>query len=276
MRRSLAVCLIAAAGLAGCGSSHHERIAPDRMLDQAAAHPIHSAQAQANVSLQLHGVERLSTPIRLRADGPYLSGEGRRIPSFDWRVSTGALGFGVSGRLVSTGENVFLSVYGDNYEVGTGPVAVANDWIRGAGQSPEPLEVEVRDWFGRARIEGQGTEGGTDCERIAAPLRVVPFTGDIAAPIGALGLASPPTVHGTARACVGFDDRTFHQLALDAELQFPPDDQARLGGATGAHLNANVALSDVGEPQHISTPNGSFRPIQDLLLTLQDLGLPIP
>jgi hypothetical protein len=276
MPRSLAVCLIAAAGLAGCGSSHHERIAPDRMLDQAAAHPIHSAQLQADAGLQLHGGDRLSTPIRLRADGPSVSGEGRRIPSFDWQVSAGALGFGVGGRLVSTGENVYLSIYGDNYEVGTGPVAAANEWVRGAGQPPEPLEVEVRDWFGRARIEGEGTEGGAECERIAAPLRAVPFTGDIAAPVGALGLASTPTVHGTARACVGFDDRTFHQVALDAELEFPPEDQARLGGATSAHLNADIVLSDVGEPQHISAPKASFRPIQDLLLTLQDLGLPIP
>jgi len=275
MRRSLAVCLIAVAGLAGCGSSHHQPIPPDRMLDQAAGHPIHSAQVQAEASLQLHGVERLSTPIRLGAEGPFVSGEGQRIPSFDWRVSAGALGFGVGGHLVSTGENVYLSIYGDNYEVGTGPVAAANDWIRGAGH-PEPLEAEVRDWFGRARIEGQGTEGGADCERIAAPLRAVPLTGDLMGPIGALGLSSPPTFRGTVRACVGFDDRTFHQLALDAELAFPPEDQARLGGATGAHLDATVVLGDVGEPQHISPPRGSFRPIQDLLLTLQDLGLPIP
>jgi hypothetical protein len=276
MRRSLALGLIAVTGLTGCGSSHHEPIAPDRMLDQAAAHPIHSAQIQAAASLQLHGVERLTTPIRLRADGPYLSGEGRRIPSFDWRVSTGALGFGVGGRLVSTGENVFLSVYGDDYEVGTGAVAAANDWIRGASQPPEPLEAEVRDWFGRARIEGQGTEGGTDCERIAAPLRAVPLTGDIAGPLGALGLASPPTVHGTVRACVGFDDRTFHQLRLEAKLGFPPEDQARLGGATGADLNADVVFSDIGETQRISAPKGSHRPIRDLFLSLNDLGVPIP
>jgi hypothetical protein len=276
MRRSLALSLIATAGLAGCGGSHHERIAPDQMLDQAAAHPIHSAQVQADAHLQLHGVERLSTPIRLRADGPYVSGEGHRIPSFDWRVSAGALGFGVGGRLVSTGENVYLSIYGDNYEVGTGPVAAANNWVRGAGQRPEPLEAEVRDWFGRARIEGDGTDGGADCERIAAPVRAVPLSGDIAGPIGALGLASPPTVHGTVRACVGFDDRTFHELALDVELALPTEDRARLGGATGADLSAEVVLSDVGEPQRISAPRGSFRPIQDLLLTLQDLGLPIP
>jgi hypothetical protein len=275
MRAWLTVCLIAAAALAGCGGSHHERVDPERMLDQAAARPIHSTQVQADTRIQAQGVERLTTPIRLRFEGPALSGEGTRIPSFDLRFTASALGFPVGGRLVSTGANAYLSVYGDNYEVGTRPVAAANNWIRGT-REPEPLEAEVRDWFGGARIEGEGTEGGVDCERISAPIRSAPLLGDIAAPISALGLVSPPTVQGTARACVGFDDRTFHQLAIDAELEFPPADQARLGGATGAHLIADLVLSDVGQPQHISTPGGSFRPIRDLFLTLRDLGVPVP
>jgi hypothetical protein len=261
--------------LAGCGGSSHPTVNPKVMLDSAAAHPIQSANTQIDVRLQVRGLARLTEPLRLRLDGGYVSGDGHRIPSFDLHLSASALGFPVGGRLVSTETNAYLSVYGDNYEVGTGPVASANDWIRGTGH-PEPLEAEVRDWFGPARVDGEATEGGVDCERIAAPIRAGPLIGDVAAPIGVLGLTSPPAVHGTARACVGFDDRTFHQLALDAELVLPPEDQAQLGGATGAHLNADVVLSDIGQPQRISPPGGSSRPIRDLFLTLRDLGVPIP
>ena len=57
----------------------------------------------------------------------------------------------------------------------------------------------------------------------------------------------------------------------------PPADRAQLGGATGARLNADIVISDIGEQQQISAPpDGSYRPIQDLFLTLNDLGVPIP
>ena len=115
-----------------------------------------------------------------------------------------------------------------------------------------------------------------DCERIVAPLRAAALAGDLNVLADALGLSSPPSVRGTMRACVGFDDRVFHQLAIDADLGVPVADRASLGGATSVHVELEVVNSDVGEPQHISAPAGSYRPIRDLALTLNDLGVPIP
>jgi len=56
------------------------------------------------------------------------------------------------------------------------------------------------------------------------------------------------------------------------KLGLTPADSARLDGATAIHLEADVVLSDVGNPQEISAPGGSFRPIEDLFLTLEDLA----
>jgi hypothetical protein len=277
MRHLLALASIVALTVAGCGGSSHPRVEPEVMLDSAAAHPVTSAQTEIDLRVQVTGLAQLSAPLHLRLEGGYVSGGDRRIPSFDWRFTASALGFPVGGRVVSTGLNAYLSVYGDDYEVGTGPLAAANEWINRADESDEPLDLRPRSWFGRARIEGEASEGGTDCERIAAPLRAAALAGDLDAVARALQLSSPPVVRGTVRGCVGFDDRVFHQFGVDADVGIPAADRERLGGASSAHVELDVVNSDIGEQQHISAPaGGGYRPIRDLLLTLNDLGVPIP
>ncbi|MGC1815421.1 MAG: hypothetical protein WA696_14885, partial [Solirubrobacterales bacterium] len=137
MRRwaMLPALIAAVAVLAGCGGSGHPRMNPEAMLDAAASQPLSSAQVEVDLSLQVSGVPQLSSPVRLKLQGPYVSGGGTRIPSFDWRLNATALGFPVGGRLVSTGSNAYLSIYGDNYEVGTDAVAAANQRIRGVAAS---------------------------------------------------------------------------------------------------------------------------------------------
>jgi hypothetical protein len=264
VRRSLATALTLAAALAGCGGgSHHDAVPAEQMLDAAAAHPIRSANVEIDSRLRLDGVPQLPGPIRLRLDGPYRSGGGDRLPSFDWHLGASALGFPVSGRLASTGANVYLTLYGNQYEVGEPTVAAANERLAAAGG----LRLDVRSWLGRARVVGQDSAGNTDCERITAPLRAEAVQRDLAA----LGLDGA-TVSGRAVACVGFDDRTLHELQVRAVLGVPPEDRAALRGASSIAVDADVVLSDVGESKEISAPHGSFRPIGDLFLLLQDFA----
>jgi hypothetical protein len=265
----LAILLVAVLSAAGCGGSDHPVVKADAMLNAAAAHPIASAQAEIDMRLDVRGVPQLSGPLRLRLNGPYVGGAGRRIPSFDWRLSATALGFPVGGHVVSTGTDAYLSVYGNDYEVGPAAVAAANERI---GQAA----VHPRAWFGPARVDGDGHEGGVDCERISAPLRGDAVASDLTSSVGALGLSVTPAISGTAKACVGYDDRTLHELELDAVVRIPAADRASLGGATSLHLAVDVVAADVNEPQQISVPRGDFRPIRDLALTLNDLGVPIP
>jgi hypothetical protein len=275
MRQSLALALILLPALAGCGGSDHERVNPEVMLDQASAHRTSNANVEIDGRLQVLGVDRLSQPLRLRVDGPYLSGGSERIPSFDWRLSASALGFPVGGRVLSTGSNVYLSLYGNDYEVGRTAVSSANRRLQeAAAAAGAPLDL--RSWFGPGRVVGDDNAGGADCERITAPLRSGDSAGELAPLASALGLSQPPTVSGRATACVGYDDRRFHELRVDAVVELPAVDRAQLGGATGARLDADVVISDIGDQQPISAPRGSYRPIQDLFLTLNDLGVPVP
>jgi hypothetical protein len=197
----------------------------------------------------------------VRLTGPYVSGGGRQVPKFDWRMNASALGFPVGGHLLSTGTNVYLTVYGNKYEVGTEAVAAANQRIQ------ESAAIQPRSWFGRPRVEGEGHEGGEDCERISAPLRGGAVARDVEPLLSGLGLTETPSVSGTATACVGYDDRVLHQLEVNAALT----------GQESVELDLDVEISDVGEPQNISAPEGGgYRPIRDLALTLNDLGVSIP
>lgn len=267
----LAAVAIAVVNGVGCGDAEHERVDPELMLDSAAARPIRSANTEIDLVLRIEGVPQASDPITLRLDGPYRSGGGERIPSFDWRVSASALGFPVGGRLVSIGDNVYLTVYGSRYEIGETEVAAANRRIAEAGA----LRLQVRRWLGPARVAGEGNAGGVDCERIVAPLRGPEVERDLEPLASELGI-SMPAVSGRATACVGFDDRVLHELEVDVTLRPSPADNARLGGATAIHANATVVTSEVGEPQQIDTPRGESRPIRSLILTLRDFGVPIP
>jgi hypothetical protein len=264
----LAGVAIAVVTAVGCGDSdHHARVNPEAMLDAAAAHPIESADMEIELRLRADGVSLLSQPVRLKLEGPYRSGGTERIPSFDWRLSATALGFPVGGRLVSTGSNVYLSIYGSQYEVGEGPVAAANERLSQAGG----IRLRVRRWLGPARVTGEDHAGGEDCELITAQLRGQVVQRDLEPVVSQFGF-SVPAVSGTAVACVGFDDRVLHELELHALLRPSPADSARLGGATAVHLDADVVASDVGQPQSIQAPRGTFRPIRDLFLTLSDLA----
>jgi hypothetical protein len=267
-----ALCAIAL-GAIGCGGSSHEQVDPEKMLEQAAAHPIRSAQLDIDSTIRLSGGGAPSTPLHLHLAGPYSSGWPTAIPSFDWKMNLSALGFPLDGRLVSTGENVYLSVYGNRYQVGEATVADANARIAAAAASGPALNPSR--WLAQPTVDGEGNEGGADCERIKGSLGGEAFGRDLNALVTASG--SPAvSVSGDGSACVGFDDRVLHELDVDADLRFPDQIGRLLGGADAAHVEAQIEISDVGEPQRIATPRGSYRPIRDLFLTLNDFGVPIP
>jgi hypothetical protein len=255
----------------GCGVSDHERVDPQKMLDQAAAHPIRSAAVDIDLTARLLGSG--SGPVHVHLDGPVVSGGAAAIPSFDWSMNLSALGFPLGGRLLSTGANVYLSVYGNRYQLGEATVAAVNQRIAAEASGGRPLRLDR--WLVKPTVVGQGSAGGVDCQWISGRPQWDLVAGELGALTGAEGSAAP-LISGSGRACVGYDDHVLHGLDLDADLTFPPQVRARLGGATGAHLEGDIEISDVGETQRIATPRGAYRPIRDLLLTLNDLGVPIP
>jgi hypothetical protein len=206
-------------------------------------------------------------------NGPYVSGEGVRIPSVDWEVDANVAGFGLDGELVSTGEDVFISVFGDNYRVGAAAVAQWNHSL--AGQVTQP-----RAWFGKATYEGDEEVDGVDSARISARLRgerMVEDLGAIGADLGLGEAALEPRIQGgRIDAWIGVDDETIHQLRVIGDFKIPADQRPTFRGATGGAFGLEVVLSDIGAEQEITIPEGGgFKPIGDLIDSINELSLAI-
>jgi hypothetical protein len=257
-----------AALLAGCGGNGDNAALenPDVLLDSAAAHPVRSADVQGQARITLEGSSVLSQPVTLQVEGPYVSGGGVRIPSFDWKFNVKVLGFGVGGKAVSTGENVFISPFGDNYEVGTEAIAAVN-------QQVAATSVPARELFGAARNEGNEEVNGVETQHVSAEIEGKRVAEAFRPLRDTLGLTHFPAPVGRIGAWIGVDDRTVHKLTLDADFGIAPADRPRLGGATGGNLQVEAVLDEINEPQSVHVPGGGgYKPIRDLLLTLNDLA----
>jgi hypothetical protein len=254
---------------AGCGGGDGNDAAsvkPGALLDSAFAHPIHSAETESSVQLELEGSTALSEPVALKLTGPYLSGQGIRIPSFDWRFKLRLLGFDVGGKLVSTGENIFISPFGDNYEVGRDTVAALNEQLAG-------LALRPRQWFGSPHYEREEEVSGVDAAHLSAELRGKGVSQALRPLRDALGLSHFPSPAGRIDAWIGLDDETVRELSIDAAFGFAPQDRAKLGGASGGNVRIDTVLDEINERQTIRIPGGGgYKPISDLILTLRDLG----
>jgi len=261
--------VITAVLLAGCGGGNGgdaPLIDPDTLLDSAAMHPVRSADLEGEARLTLDGSAALSQPVTLKVEGPYVSGNGVRIPSFDWKFGVKVVGFGVGGKLVSTGDNVFISPFGDNYEVGRDAIAAVNRQVAASS-------IRARDLFGAARNEGNEEVKGVDTQHVSAELEGKEAASALRPVREALGLTHVPVPVGRIDAWIGVDDRTVHKLSLDAAFGIAPADHPRLAGSRGGNVQAELVLDEISEPQSVQVPGGGgYKPIRDLFLTLSDLG----
>ena len=236
------------------------------LLDSTAAHPVRSADLQGQAKVTLDDSSMLSQPVTLRAEGPYVSGGGERIPSFDWKFNVKVLGFAVGGKVVSTGENVFISPFGDNYQVGRDVIAAINEQV--AATSTPAGEL-----FGATRNEGDEEVNGVETQHVSAEIEGKKVSEALRPLRDALGLTHFPAPVGRIGAWIGVSDRMVHKFTLDADFGLAPEDRPRLGGARGGNLQLEVVLDEINEPQSVHIPGGGgYKPIRDLLLTLSDLA----
>jgi hypothetical protein len=255
---AFALVLAACLPLGACGNGEERErrdVDPEAMLDVAFSNPVPSAVTGIDLLVGAGAVPSLSVPVRLSLDGPYVSGSGVAAPSVDWALEAEVAGFGVEGELVSTGDDVYLSLFGDNYRLGRAAVEAQR-------RALADLSLDPRAWFGNATYEGDEELEGTAAARIDAPLRGARLATDLERFSSRLGLPPirPRIERGTIQAWIGIDDEIVRELRIEA-----------------GELALDLALSEVGEPQQITVPEGGgFKPIDSLFSSLRELGVPVP
>jgi hypothetical protein len=281
--RLLFACVLAAAVAAhGCGEEDGRRDVDARaLLESAFSRPISSSVTEIDFQLSVDGVRQLSEPVSFSAEGPYVSGNGERIPSVDWAFDADLAGYGLDGEVVSTGENVFLSLFGDNYQVGEAAVGAANAQIQaataGAGEGPvrlADLGIQPLDWFGKANYEGDEEVAGVDAAHVTGRLRGEQVTEDLNALGSRIGIPRGAIFRGgTIEVWIGIEDELLRKLTVLGDFTVASPRRQALRGATGGKLGLDIVLADVGDQQEITIPEGGgFKPIGRLIESINDLA----
>jgi hypothetical protein len=284
---ALAAVVVAVVALASCGGGSEEEAA--KLLNQAFDNSIGSATVAIDVEIELEGVQGLEDPIRIKLNGPYQSNGEGKVPSFAWDIS-GTLG-GQSGSLkfTSTGENAFVSLAGQSYEVGEEQIAEANQPADGAqDRSFAQLGLQPREWVEKAETKGEEKVGGVETERVSGTFDVQKFIRDLNEAAGRAGSQfggaapaqlTPEQVEQFANSVddpdfdvyVGKDDDKLRRLSTDVEFDIPEAQRQGLGGATGGSISFTIEFKDIGKRFTIEAPQNP-RPISELTEQLQGLG----
>jgi hypothetical protein len=290
----LALVLAAFVSACGGGGSGNDKNAT-QLLSSAFHKPIKSADVNFNLQLQVNGVSTLKAPVSFKFSGPYVNNGPGKLPSMDLNASIVGGGQSVPFGLTSTGDDFFIKVRGQAYDVGKQTVARLNQQLaqqKGNGQqtSLSALGIHPSTWLTGAKNAGDSTVAGTKVTHITASLDVGKVLDDLnqlvqRAPAGSLsGASRPPQLTDKQKSeieqvikspqidvYVAKSDNTIRRLATSLQLSVPKDQQSKFNGATGGTLQLSIEFANVGQAQHVTAPKGA-KPIADLASQLNALG----
>jgi hypothetical protein len=282
----------AAAALAGCGSGSSSDAT--KLLNTAFHQPIKSADVNFNLQIQVNGVAALKNPISVKFSGPYVNNGPGKLPSLDFNANIVGGGQSVPFGLTSTGDDFFIKVQGQAYDVGRQTVAKLNQQLaqqRGKGQrtSLSELGIHPSTWLAGAKTVGDSTVAGTPVTHVSASLNVGKVLDDLnqlikKAPTSGLSSAKPPQLTEKQKSeveqvigspqidvFVAKSDKTIRRLATTLNITIPKDQQSKAGGATGGTVQLSIEFANVGGGQRVTAP-ANAKPISDLAGQLNAIG----
>jgi hypothetical protein len=287
MRRLLALLTLTAA-LAGCGGSDTAEQSPRDALES--VKPLPSAQVDAALRLFFDGAPpSVGDKVELTFDGPLRNNGPDKLPSLDWKIAFAGLTTRFTSRIVSTGDDFFVNLGGQDFQAGREAVARLTAQARASKQQGlaavglNPL-VAVKDVEEAGKVTVAGTEatrytGVIDLDRVMDQYerlsQSLPTQGAAqAVPRGRL----TPEQRAQVRRAFGsprFDaavagDHTVRRLAVTTRFTTPPANRAGAGGITGGRIEYRVEYSDVGSETKI-TPPAHPQPIADFARALQQI-----
>lgn len=287
----LGATLVSACG--GGGSSNDQDATA--LINTAFHKPIKSADVSFDLEVQVNGVSTLKSPVSVKFSGPYVNNGPGKLPSMDLNAAIAGGGQSVPFAITSTGDDFFIKVRNQAYEVGKSTVAKLNQQLaQQKSKAPQTslaqLGIHPSTWLTSAKNAGDATVAGTSVTHVSANLDVGKLLDDLnqlvqRAPAGALsGASKPPQLTDKQKqqiesvlkdpkidVYVAKSDSTVRRLATTLDISIPKDQQAKYNGATGGTLQLSVELANVGGSQQVKAPAGA-KPISALAGQLNALG----
>ena len=282
----LLLALTAALVVAACGDSGSTEKSAKETL--ASVKPLSTAQVNAGLRIFFDNAPpEVGDKLELTFNGPLRNNGPDKLPSLDWKIAFSGLTTKFTSRAVSTGDNFFINLGGQDFEAGREAVAQLTAQAREGKQKGvsavglDPLGA-VKGVKKGAQVTVAGAKatsytGAIDLdkamdqyERLSQSL---PTTGAAGAvPQGRLTpeqRAQVKRTFGSPRfeAAVAEDD-TVRRLVLTTKFTTPAVNREGAGGITGGRIEYRVEYSDVGEETTIVAPKDT-QPIGDFARELQ-------
>jgi hypothetical protein len=283
--------VLAAVALTACGSSGSSGDAKS-LLSDGFSNSIPKATIALDVSATVEGVPGLTQPMSLKLNGPYESRGKNKVPKFDFDVAISGGGQSFTGKLISTGDNAFVGLSGQNYEVGQQAFAqfeqqLASTAGQSKGQTLKQLGIDPQTWISDPKTEGDEDVAGTKTTKITGTFNTEKFIRDLNSVAGkasgASGTTAVPKLTDAQikeftnsvkdpkfEIFVAKSDKTIRKITASLKFTVPEAQRSQTQGASGGSLQFSLQFSNVGQPAQVTAPTGA-KPIQDLVDQVKSL-----
>lgn len=290
MKRTIALllALACAVAVAACGGSSADDRSPKEALSS--AKPLSSAQTAVALRMFFDDAPAsVGDKLELTFDGPLRNNGPDKLASFDWKVAFTGLDSNFTSRIVSTGDNFFVNLGGQDFEAGQEAVQRLTDQAAASRQKGlaqvglNPLAaVRNVEAAGDRKFDGETLKvykGGIDVDAVLDQIerlsQGLPNAGAAQTiPGGKLTAEQRAQAKRTFakprfEAAVA-DDDTIRQLLVTSTFTTPPANQEAAGGITGGHIEYRVDYTKVGEDTTITPPKNP-QPLSDFAQQVQQI-----
>lgn len=255
-------------------------------------HQIRSGKANLQLRVLATGDPSLSGPIQLGLTGPFQNAGSGKLPKFDLAVNVSAQGQGFKAGLISTSDELYVTVGGTAYKAPPQMVAQLQRSAQQRGASGQKtslqsLGVDPLTWLQDPTVVGTESVGGTQTDHIAAKVNVSGLLDDLDKLLARVSAGGIPGVPGgrvpssipartrtqieqaiktaTVDVWSGKGDHTLRRFSLHLNV-VPPSGS----GPRTVDLTLTIELTDLNQPQTVTAPSTS-RPLSELLGQFQGL-----
>jgi hypothetical protein len=289
MRKVLLLLLAAAvAVLAACGGSGGDEKSAKQTLSS--VKPLKSAQTAVALRIFFDNAPAsVGDKLELTMNGPLRNNGTDKLPSLDWKIAFSGLATKFTSRIVSTGDNFFINLGGQDFEAGEQAVQQLTDQAQASKQKGlaqvglNPLAaVKNVKAAGDRKFDGETLKvykGDIDLDAVLDQIerlsQGLPTPGAAQTiPGGKLTAQQRAQVKRTFasprfEAAVA-DDDTIRQLVVTSKFTTPEANREAAGGITGGHMEYRVEYTGVGEKTTITPPTHT-QPLSDFAQQVQKI-----